>query len=114
VPVARFYCKRARTTFSLLSDCLSSRYRGSLAEFEDVCVGAETSDSLAVANAVRPVESAFHISARSAQRRVARRVVLLEITLRALLGVAVEHVEGIRTATQLRQRLCCADAPMRW
>lgn len=110
MPIARFYCARAKTTFSLLPDFLSSRYRGSLAEFEQVCVAAETADSLEVANAVVPVETAFNISARSAQRWVARRVVLFEITLRALLGVAIDRVEGVQTALQLRQRLCCVDA----
>lgn len=110
IPIARFYCAPAKTTFSLLPDFLSSRYRGSLAEFEQVCVAAEDADSLAVANAERPVETAFNISARSAQRWVARRIVLFEIMLLALLGVAIDRVEGVKTASQLRKRLCCAEA----
>jgi len=105
VPIARFYCARARTTFSLLPDCLSSRYRGELGEFEQVCAASESADALSVCNAVRPVENAISISARAAERWVARRCALLTLMLRALLGVALEHVQGVHTATQLRARL---------
>ena len=34
----------------------------------------------------------------------------MAIVLRALLGVAIEQVEGVRTATQLRARLHSAEA----
>jgi hypothetical protein len=110
IPIARFYCPRARTTFSLLPDCLSSRYRGELGEFEQVCANAETRDALSICNEIRPVENAVSISARSAARWVGRRCALFGIILRALLGVAVERVQGVRTASQLRERLQCRQA----
>jgi hypothetical protein len=110
IPIARFYCPRAKTSFSLLPDFLSSRYAGELAEFESVCVAAESEDSLSVCNVVRPVENAVSISARSAARWVGRRLALFSVMMRALLGVAVEQVQGVHTATQLRERLECNAA----
>jgi hypothetical protein len=52
MPIARFYCPRAKTSFSMLPDFLSSRYSGELAEFESACVAAESTDSLSVCNAM--------------------------------------------------------------
>lgn len=110
IAIARFYCPPAHTTFSLLPDFLSSRYRGELLEFEQVCVEAESEDSVSVANAIRPVENAAVITARSAARWVERRRVLFVIMLRALLGVAVEQIQGVRTASELRERLHANEA----
>ena len=109
--IARFYCAAAHTTFSLLPDFLSSRYRGTLAEFEEVCALAESSDFLEVANTIRSIEVAVNITARSAECWVARRIVLFNTVLLALLGVLAERLADVRTAAQLRQRLHCpADA----
>lgn len=108
--IARFYCLRNRTTISLLPDFLSSRYRGELSEFEQVCVDAAHNDSVSVASEIRPVENAAAISERAAKRWVARRLALFAITVRALLGVAVEKVRGVHTASQLRTRLQAAEA----
>jgi hypothetical protein len=53
--VARYYCRDAQRTFSLLPDCLSSRLTGSLDEAEQVVVRVEESRSLEeAASAVRP------------------------------------------------------------
>lgn len=53
--VARFYCRRGRTTFSLLPDCLSSRLSGSLDEVEQVVAAVEAGPTLEAAAAkVRP------------------------------------------------------------
>ena len=109
--IARFYCESAHTTFSLLPDFLSSRYRGTLAEFEEVCAAAENNDCLEVANTVRSIDVAVNISERSAARWVARRIVLFNTIMLALLGVLAERLQDVRTATQLRQRLeCSTDA----
>lgn len=94
----------------MLPDFLSSRYRGELLEFEQVCVEAESEDSVSVANKIRPVENAAVITARSAARWVERRRVLFVIMLRALLGVAVEQSQGVRTAVELRERLHTSEA----
>lgn len=108
--VARFYCAEAHSTFSLLPDFLSSRYRGTLAEFEEVCALAESNDCVAVANAVRPLEVAVNITAESARRWVSRRVVLFAVTLRVLMGALVVQREGVRSATELREGLACPHA----
>jgi len=47
--VARWYCRDARTTFSLLPDCLSSRLKGSLDEVERIAVAVEDSPSIEAA-----------------------------------------------------------------
>jgi hypothetical protein len=53
--VARYYCREAHKTFSLLPDCLSCRLTGSLDEAEQVVIEVEESHSLeAAASAVRP------------------------------------------------------------
>jgi hypothetical protein len=103
--IARFYCPRSKTSISLLPDFMSSRYRGELSEFEQVCVAAEHTDCLSVASAMRPVENAATLGERSSKRWIERRVVLFAIMLRALLGAAVEIAQGVNTASQLRTRL---------
>jgi hypothetical protein len=111
IPIARFYCPRARTTFSLLPDFLSSRYSGELTEFEQVCVAAENdADCLSVANEIRPLECVESITIHAARRWVGRRRVLFAIMLRALLGVAVDLIHGVHTATELRERLGSNEA----
>lgn len=105
--IARFYCAAAHTSFSLLPDFLSSRYRGTLAEFEEVCALIESSDCLEIANTVTSIEVASNISERSAARWVARRIFLFNAVLLALLGVLGQQLQGVRTAVQLRQRLQC-------
>jgi hypothetical protein len=108
--IARFWCRGNRTSISLLPDFLSSRYRGELSEFEQVCVDAESTDSLSIAMKAQSLESAPNISEGAARRWVGRRVVLFAITLRALLGPAVQTVQGIHTASQLRTRLQSENA----
>lgn len=67
--VARWYCRTARETFSLLPDCLAARMRGSLDEVEEVVVRAE---SLGVAAAVRDLRSE-QVELPAAQRWLVRR-----------------------------------------
>ena len=44
--IARWYCRDGHCTFSLLPDCLASRYRGTLAAFEEAVAVAEQAESL--------------------------------------------------------------------
>ncbi len=53
--VARWYCRDAHRTFSLLPDCMSARLEGSLDEAEQVVVRVEESPSVeAAAKKLRP------------------------------------------------------------
>lgn len=53
--VARWYCRDARETFSLLPDCMAARLMGSLDEVEAVVVRVEGSKGVeSAASALRP------------------------------------------------------------
>jgi hypothetical protein len=47
--IARWYCPRGHSTFSLLPDCLAARLPGTLAEVEEVVAGVEQARSLEAA-----------------------------------------------------------------
>lgn len=51
--VARWYCRDARTTFSLLPDCMAARLVGSLDEVEQVAAAAESQGIEAAAQDLR-------------------------------------------------------------
>lgn len=111
MPIARFYCKRAKTTFSLLPDFLSSRYRGELNAFETVCVAAERSkDVMSIANEHRAQNEEPVTTQGAARRWVLRRCVLFAIGMHALRGGAVDLVQGLRTASELRERMSTEHA----
>lgn len=44
--VARYYCRKGNTTFSLLPDCLASRLSSTLVEVEQVVMAAEAAPSI--------------------------------------------------------------------
>jgi hypothetical protein len=53
--IARWYCRRAQATVSLLPDCSAARLPGSLAEVEQVVVAVESAATVeAAADALRP------------------------------------------------------------
>jgi len=79
--VARYYCPRSHTTFSLLPDCLASRLSSTLKEVEDVVAAAEASPSQEQAAAkLRP-----DIVLPSAVRWLRRRLVPMRVALVALI-----------------------------
>lgn len=79
--VARWYCRDAHETFSLLPDCLAARLVGSLDEVEQVVVKVEGSASVeAAASALRP-----DIELPGALRWVRRRLMGVRTALLALL-----------------------------
>jgi hypothetical protein len=88
--VARFYCRRGQTTFSLLPDCLASRLSSSQDEVEQVVVAAEGARSQEeVAAALRP-----DISLPSALRWLRRRLGPVRATVLALVTM-VPALQGV-------------------
>ena len=79
--IARFYCPEARSTWSLLPDCLSSHFRGDLAGVEDVVAVVEASKSIeAAADALRSLAISLPAAVRWVRRRLAPvRAALLAI-----------------------------------
>ena len=81
VQVARWYCWKGCTTFSMLPDCLSSRLPGTLIEVENVIKQIENSSSQeAAANNIR-----LDISLPSALRWMRLRLFLIRLTLNLLI-----------------------------
>ncbi|MGZ6141240.1 MAG: hypothetical protein ACXWLA_11215 [Myxococcaceae bacterium] len=81
--IARWYCRPAHTTISLLPDFLCSRLTGTLAEVEAVVVAVEAAPSLeAASETVRP-----DIELPGALRWMRRRVRLVHAGLAAAIGL---------------------------
>ena len=75
--IARYYCPTAHETFSLLPDCLASRFPGELDAMEDVVAHVAAARSIeAAADVLRP-----DIVLPSAVRWVRRRLTLVRATL---------------------------------
>jgi len=97
--VARYYCPTARETFSLLPDCLASRFPSDLDDLERVVLHVEGARSVeAAADVLRP-----EIELPSAIRWVRRRLGLVRAALVLALtlldvGVAEARVSAVRTA----------------
>lgn len=78
--ITRYYCPTAHETFSLLPDCLASRFPGDLDDLERVVSHVETASSIeAAADVLRP-----DIVLPSAVRWVRRRLTLVRATLLTL------------------------------
>lgn len=79
--IARYYCPRSHTTYSLLPDCLSSRFSGDLVAVEEVVVRVEQSCGIeAAASLLRPIEITLPCAVRWVRRRlVPMRAALLAI-----------------------------------
>jgi hypothetical protein len=82
--VARWRCKKARATFSLLPDFLASRLSSTLTEVEEVASAVEERGASveAVAKELRP-----DIGGQGAVRWVRRRVAAVVVVLKALKGL---------------------------
>jgi hypothetical protein len=80
--VARWWCPRARVSFSLLPDCLSARLTGALAEVEVVVTAAEAGTREAASEVLRP-----NVELPGAVRWVRRRVRLVHAGLAAVIGL---------------------------
>lgn len=85
--IARWYCRKAPETFSLLPECLAARLPGTLAGVEAVVRAAEQAPSLeAAADRLRP-----DIELPGAVRWTRRRVRAVHAALSALRGVEPER-----------------------
>jgi hypothetical protein len=84
--IARWYCPTAHETFSLLPDCLASRFPGELQDLERVVAHVDTARSIeAAADVLRP-----DIELPSAVRWVRRRLTLVRATLLAVVTLLPE------------------------
>ena len=103
--IARWYCRTAGCTFSLLPDHLAARLPGTLSEIEQVVVTVEQAGSVeAAAKGLRSV----YISQPSVVRWIRRRV----DPVRKLLPMVVELLPQVLrgcapTLSALRVRLAC-------
>jgi hypothetical protein len=98
--VARYYCPTAHETFSLLPDCLASRFPGDLDDLERVVAQVDAAPSIeAAADVLRP-----DIVLPSAVRWVRRRLTLIRATLLAVVTLLPDrfggdaHLDAVRTA----------------
>ena len=105
--ITRYYCPTAHETFSLLPDCLASRFPGTLTAMEDVVAHVEGARSVeAAADVLRP-DVGWTSAVRWIRRRlrVVRATLVTVVTLLpALLGVAAQ-VTPVRTALDTDQAL---------
>jgi hypothetical protein len=88
--IARWYCPRGHSTFSLLPDCLAARLPGTLAEVEEVLAGVEQARSLEAACANLRLE----IGLAGVLRWVRRRVQAIHGLLNTLKGLMPERFAG--------------------
>ena len=102
--IARYYCPKAKTTYSLLPDCLASRLSGDLTAVEEVVARVEGSRSIeAAADFLRPAD----ISLPSAVRWVRRRLVPVRAALLALVTLMPQLFAGcLPTVGEARRVLC--------
>lgn len=112
--IARWYCRPAHTTISLLPDFLCSRLTGTLAEVEAVVVAVEAAPSLEAASAtVRPdIEDL-----PSALRWMRRRVRPVHAALAAAIGLLPGLLAGCKpTVSSVRSTLGVESALvfLRW
>ena len=100
VRIARYYCPTAHETFSLLPDCLASRFPGDLDDLERVVAQVDGARSIeAAADVLRP-----DIVLPSAVRWVRRRLTLVRATLLAVVTLLPDlfggdaHLQAVRAA----------------
>jgi hypothetical protein len=95
--VARYYCPTARETFSLLPDCLASRFPSDLDDLERVVIAVEAARSVeAAADTLRPA-----VVLPSAVRWVRRRLRLVRAAL-VLLATTLPDLVGHGRLTTVR------------
>lgn len=101
--IARWYCRLAHCTFSLLPDHLAARLPGTLADLERVVEAAEHAPSLqACADALRPDP----VSLPSALRWIGRRLTPVRALLPRVVTMVPQRLQGCApTIAALRQRL---------
>jgi hypothetical protein len=99
--VARYYCPTAHETFSLLPDCLASRFPGDLDAIEVVVAAAEMAPSVeAAADSLRPDAITLPAAVRWVRRRIrlVRATLLIAVTLLPDLLTIAPSVAAVRQA----------------
>jgi hypothetical protein len=98
--ITRYYCPTAHETFSLLPDCLASRFPGDLDDLERVVAQVDAARSIeAAADVLRP-----DIVLPSAVRWVRRRLTLIRATLLTIVTLLPDrfggdaHLDAVRAA----------------
>ena len=98
--IARYYCRKARQTFSLLPDFLASKFSSTLAEVEAVVTVVEASWSLAgAARELRPELADERHAGRWVRRRLGpvRAALLALVTLLPELSGCVPRLSAVRS-----------------
>jgi len=98
--ITRYYCPAAHETFSLLPDCLASRFPGDLDDLERVVAQVEAAPSIeAAADVLRP-DSVLPSAVRWVRRRLTlvRATCLAVVTLLPDLFRGDAHVAAVRAA----------------
>jgi hypothetical protein len=104
--ITRYYCPRAQETFSLLPDCLASRFPGDLDDLERVIAHVETARSIeAAADQLRP-----DTVLPSAVRWVRRRLTLIRATLLAVVTLLPDRFAGETSLGAVRAALATEQA----
>jgi len=104
--IARYYCPTAHETFSLLPDCLASRFPGDLDDLERVVAQVEAARSIeAAADQLRP-----DIVLPSAVRWVRRRLTLVRATLLAIVTLLPDLGGGDARVGTVRMALATDHA----
>jgi len=109
--IARAYCRKGHTTFSLIPDFLASQVPGTLEEIEEAVATFESSTTMtAAADAVRPVEISVvtgePVTLEAQLRWLARRIKWVRATLLTVIGLMPELFLGVApTVTAFRAHL---------
>jgi len=92
--IPRWYCRKARQTFSLLPDCLASRLSGTLVEVEDVIDKVENSPSQEAAAQNMRID----IELAGVLRWIRRRLFLVRCALSLLIELLPSLPTGCSTS----------------
>jgi hypothetical protein len=105
-PIARKYCSRAQTTFSLLPEFFASGLPGTLDELEQAVATDEAAAShLQAAEELRPADSVDAVTLPAAMRWLSRRRVLMVAVLTVVVTLLPELRGSAPTVTEVRARL---------
>ncbi len=106
--IARYYCRTARVTFSLLPDCLASQLSGSLAEVEAAVQVAESAPTLTeAAQQLRPELADVRHALRWLRRRTGpvRAALMALVTLLPVLSGVEPTLGAVHGALEVPEVL---------